>query len=146
MHDIALASCTNTTYAQYSICTIITYSTCTTYTTYPQQYYHTFKTTLSLPRNLASSVLSMLILACCKPHYFHFAHVSFNITCHNINIGTTQVYNTKSYPHDTDLVYLWWLLFLIDLSWTRNLFMPFTCVSNYSSITIIPDNPFRIVR
>jgi len=46
------------------------------------------KTTLSLPRNLASNVFppSMLALTCCRSHFFHSADVPLNITCHIIYI------------------------------------------------------------
>lgn len=79
----------------------------------------------------------MLILACRRPHCFHFADVSFNITCHNINIGIIQVYIINSYPHDTDLVYLSWLLFQIGFSWTKSLFMLFTSIRNHSATRMI---------
>jgi len=115
-------------YNIYNICTIIVTH---------------IQTILSLPSNLASSVClpSMLILSCHKAHYFHSIDVSFGVTCHNINIGIIQEYNINSYPHDTDLIYLSWLLFLLDSHKKRNLVMPFPCISNDSSIRMILDNP-----
>jgi len=44
------------------------------------------QTTLSLPRNLASSVLSMLILACYRTHFFHFVDVSLELPTHRMDI------------------------------------------------------------
>lgn len=118
----------NTACAQHHKCNM--YNICITIVSH-------IPTTLSWLRNRVSSVLFMIILACCKPHYFHFIDVSFNITCHNINIDIIQVYNTKSYPHDIDLVYLSWLLFPIGFSWTKNLFMPFTYIRNHSATRMI---------
>jgi len=67
-------------------------ATCTKYTTYAQQQYLTSKSTLSLPRNLAPSGLSMLFPACRRPHFFHFTDVFFHITCHKHRHNTSIQY------------------------------------------------------
>jgi len=126
----------NTTCTQHYRCNI--YSICTTVALHIQNH-------IVLPENLASSISlpSMLILACLRSHYFHSADVSLRVTYNNTNIGIIQAYNINSYPHDTDLVDFPWLLFPLDSSWTRNLFMSFTYISNHSSTRMISGNPIK---
>ena len=103
---------------------------------------HNICTTLvsHIQKNLASSFLSMLILARRRPHCFHFVDVSLSITCsyHKHRHNTSMEYK---------FIFTWYwrhIFFITTIpTWfliAKNFFMLFACIGNHSTTRTILDD------